>query len=513
MIALMVALMAAPAAPALEEASVAELQKQLQSGALSARDLTAAYLQRIREIDPLLKSVLETNPDALEIAARLDEERKAKGPRGPLHGIPVLVKDNLATGDKMQTTAGSLALAGVHAKRDAFVVERLRAAGAIILGKTNLSEWANIRSNRSSSGWSGRGGQTRNPYALDRSPCGSSSGTGSAIAASLATVGVGTETDGSISCPSSSAGLVGLKPTVGLLSRSGIIPISHTQDTPGPMARSVADAAALLTAMTGVDADDPATAASKGHAAADYTQYLDANGLAGARIGVVRAPKAFGSFPAADRTLADALEVLKKQGAVIVDPAEIPHLGEYDDAELEIMLTELKADLPKWLEAYAPDAAIKSLADVIAFDKAHAESELQYFGQENFEKAQQKGGLEAADYKKAVELAGRLSRAEGIDAILKQHKLDALVAPSFGPAWTIDLVTGDHFNMGSSTPAAVAGYPAITVPAGAERGLPMGITFMGTAWSEGALIKFAYAYEQATHARKAPGYRPTVDLR
>ncbi len=510
---------AAPSAPAagpspepVEEATLAELQSRMQSGKLTAHALTLAYLARIRAIDPQLKSVLEVNPDALAIADALDLERKTKGARGPLHGIPVLIKDNLATADKLQTTAGSFALLGVKPPRDSFVVERLRAAGAIILGKTNLSEWANMRSPHSSSGWSGRGGQTHNPYALDRTPCGSSSGTGAAIAASLAAVGIGTETDGSIVCPSSSQSLVGIKPTVGLVSRSGIVPISHTQDTPGPMARSVADAAALLSAIAAVDPADPATAASKGKAAADYTKYLDLNGLKGARIGVVRA-KMFGISPAADEATEAAILVLKAQGAVIVDPADIPHLGETDDAELEVLLTELKADLATYLSQWAPGAPVHSVEELIAFNRKHAGAELPFFGQEQFEAAVKKGSLTSPEYKKALETCRKLSRDEGLDAVFAQHKLDALLAPTGGPPWVIDLLTGDHFTMSSSTPAAVAGYPAITVPAGFQHGLPLGITFMGPAWSEGKLIKFAYAYEQATHLRRPPRFLPTAELK
>jgi len=501
---------AAPAFP-YEEATVAELQAEMRAGRLTSRALTEAYLARIREVDPQLRSVLEVNPDALAIADALDAERKAKGPRGPLHGIPVLVKDNIATADRMQTTAGSLALLGVRPPRDAAVIERLRAAGAVLLGKTNLSEWANIRSSRSSSGWSARGGQCRNPYALDRTPCGSSSGTGAAIAANLATVGVGTETDGSIVCPSSSQSLVGLKPTVGLVSRSGIVPISSTQDTAGPMGRSVADVAALLSAMAGADASDAATAASKGKAAADYTTFLEAGGLKGARIGVVRA-KAFGSSPATDRALETAIAVLKAKGAVVVDPVEIPHLGEYDDAELDVLLTEMKAGLADYLKEWAPGAPVKSLEELIAWNREHAAREMPYFGQELFEQAAKKGPLTSPEYRKSLEKCRKLALDEGLAAVFGGQKLDALVAPTGGLPWVIDLVTGDHFGMSSSTPPAVAGTPAITVPAGFERGLPVGITFMGPAWSEGKLLKLAYSYEQATRARRPPRLAQGADL-
>jgi amidase len=502
---------AAPASYDVVEANVADLQAAMARGALTSRKLTEAYLARITALDPGMRSVLELNPDALAIADALDKERKAKGARGPFHGIPVLLKDNIATGDRLQTTAGSLALAGVKAPRDAGVAARLRAAGAVILGKTNLSEWANIRSTRSSSGWSARGGQTRNPYALDRSPCGSSSGTGSAIAASLAAVGVGTETDGSIVCPSSAAALVGLKPTVGLVSRAGIVPISHSQDTAGPMARTVADAAALLNVLAGVDPADPATAAAAGHVEADYTRFLRALDLKGVRIGVARA-KVFGLSPEADRLAEAAIPVLRGLGAEIVDPADIPHYGEYDDDELVVLLTELKADLAEYLAAWAPGARVKTLADVIAFNKAHASEELPYFGQELFLQAAAKGPLTDPAYLAALERSQRLARAEGLDAVLEGQKLDAILAPTGNPAWTIDLVNGDHFTLGTSTPAAVAGYPAITVPAGQAFGLPVGVTFMGPRWSEGTLLRIAHAYEQATRLRRPPRYLATVGL-
>ena len=500
-----------PAPFRFEEATVADLQAEMQAGRLTSRALTEAYLARIRDVDPKIASVLEVNPDALAIADALDAERKTKGPRGPLHGIPVLIKDNIATADGMQTTAGSLALMGVKPPKDAFVVERLRAAGAVILGKTNLSEWANIRSTHTSSGWSGRGGQTRNPYALDRSPCGSSSGTGAAIAANLAAVGVGTETDGSVVCPSSAQALVGLKPTVGLVSRSGIVPISHTQDTAGPMGRTVADVAALLTAMAGGDPADRATAASKGKAASDYAKGLDAGALAGARIGVVRA-KTFGISPEADRVTNSAIAVLKAKGAVIVDPADIPHLGEYDDAELDVLLTEFKWDLAAYLKEWAPDAPVKTLAALIEWNRKNAPAEMPFFGQELFERAAKKGPLTGAAYLKSLRKCRQLARRNGLDAAFAKYKVDALLAPTGGAPWMIDLVTGDHFTMSSSTPAAVARTPAITVPAGFEFGLPVAITFMGPAWSEAKLLNLAYAYEQATHARRPPRLAPAADL-
>jgi amidase len=508
---------AAPAPPiapfALEEATLAALQEKMQAGTLRSVALTGTYLRRIEELDrrgPALRSVIETNPDALTIAEALDEERKAKGARGPMHGIPVLLKDNIDTADRMMTTAGSLALEGSIAARDAFVAERLRAAGAVILGKANLSEWANFRSTHSSSGWSARGGQCRNPYSLDRNPCGSSSGSGVAVSANLCAVAVGTETDGSIVCPSTTSGIVGIKPTLGLVSRAGIIPIAHSQDTAGPMARTVADAAALLGALTGEDPRDPATAASRGKAAADYTRFLDRDGLRGARIGVAR--NLFGFSDRVDRLMEEALAEMTRRGAVLVDPAEVPHTKELDDPELEVLLYEFKADLNVYLAGLGPKVAARSLADLIAFNERRKDVEMPFFGQELFLKAEAKGPLTTPAYIEALEKCRRLSRAEGIDAVMDQHKLDALVAPTGGPAWTTDLVNGDHYTGGSSTAAAVAGYPSVTVPAGFIFGLPVGISFFGRAWSEATLIKVAYAFEQATRHRRAPRFLPTADL-
>jgi amidase len=477
----------------LEEVTVAQLQDAMRSGARTSRSITAAYLTRIAELDPQLHSVLETNPDALTIAARLDSERKAGRGRGPLHGIPVLVKDNIATADKMMTTAGSLALAGVTPPRDAPLVARLRAAGAVILGKTNLSEWANIRSNQSSSGWSARGGQCANPYALDRNPCGSSSGTGAAIAANFAAVGIGTETDGSIVCPSGACSLVGVKPTLGVIEGAGIIPIAHSQDTAGPMTRTVADAAALLGVLAG----------------RDYGASLDPGGLRGARIGVAR-QKVFGYSPEADTLVETAIDVLRRQGAVIVDPADIPHLGEYDDSELTVLLYELKADLAAYLAAWAPTASVKTLADVIAFNDVNKAREMPYFGQELFLRAQEKGPLTEQAYRDALALDQRLSRSEGLDVVFGQNNLDAIVAPTGSPAWPTDLVNGDHFLGASSTPAAVAGYASVAVPVGYSFGLPVGMSFIGRANSEATLLKLAYAYEQAAKPRKPPRFLPTV---
>ena len=502
-----------PFAFALEEAEVASLQEQMRAKALTARGLTQAYLGRIQALDrqgPTLRSILETNPDALTIAEALDRERRDQGPRGPLHGIPVLVKDNLDTADRMTTTAGSLALAGSIPARDSFVVGRLREAGAVILGKANLSEWANIRSNKSTSGWSGRGGQGKNPYVLDRNPCGSSSGSGAAVSANLCALAIGTETDGSIVCPSNASGVVGIKPTLGLVSRAGIIPIAHSQDTAGPMCRTVRDATILLGAIAGFDPNDPITAESRGRAQADYTGALDQAGLRGARIGVYR--KAFGFHRDVDRIMEEALRVMTSEGAVLVDPADIPHVEEYAESELEVLLYELKADLNAYLKALGPQAPVKTLADVIAFNEAHRALEMPYFGQENFLKAQEKGPLTEKTYLDALEKNRRLSRAEGIDAVMDQHRLDAIVAPTGGPAWLTDCVDGDHFGGGSSTPAAVAGYPNINVPAGFAFGLPVGISFMGRAWSESVLIRLAYAFEQATRVRRPPRFRETADL-
>ena len=497
----------------LDEITVAGLQQAMQSGRLTARSIAEKYLGRIEDADkhgPGVNSIIETNPDALDIAEELDRERKARGPRGPLHGIPVLIKDNIATRDRMMTTAGSLALVGARAPRDSFVAKKLREAGAVILGKTNLSEWANIRSNRSTSGWSGRGGLTRNPYALDRNPCGSSSGSGAAVSANFCALAIGTETDGSIVCPANANGIVGIKPTVGLVSRAGIVPIAHSQDTAGPMARTVADAAILLGALTGVDADDPATGSSQGKALTDYTRFLDPQGLRGSRIGVVR--KSFGISDAVDALMNQAIDEMKHQGAVIVDPADIESMEQVGDSEFQVLLYELKADLNSYLAALGPDAPVHTLEEIIEFNDRNREKEMPYFAQDTFIKAQAKGPLTEKAYLDALEKDHRLTRKEGIDAVMEKFQLDALVAPTGGPAWLTDLVDGDHDTGGSSTPAAVAGYPNITVPAGFIFGLPVGISFFGRAYSEPTLIKLAFSFEQATRHRRAPQFLPTADL-
>jgi amidase len=502
-----------PATFELDEATVAQLQAAMQSGKYSARRLVELYLERIDRIDrqgPTLRSVIEINPEALAIADALDAERRSKGARGPLHGIPILIKDNIDSGDRMMTTAGSLALEGSIAKRDAFVVERLRAAGVVLLGKANLSEWANFRSTKSTSGWSARGGQVRNPYALDRNACGSSSGTGAAIAANLATIGVGTETDGSIVCPSSVNGLVGIKPTVGLVSRTGIIPISHTQDTAGPMARTVTDAALLLAAMAGVDPRDAATKEAAAHDR-DYAKALDANALRGARIGVAR-KRYFGYSPAADRLIEAAIGEMKARGAAIVDPADIPTAGDLDDCELEVLLYEFKAGLNAYFKDLPESATVRSLSALIAFNEREKAREMPYFGQEILVMAEKKGALSSPEYLKALGTCRVRARTKGIDAVMNAHKLDAIVAPTGSPAWPIDPVNGDHFLGASSTPAAVAGYPSITVPAGQAFGLPVGISFIGRAWSEAKLIGLAYAFEQATSHRRPPTFPLTAPL-
>ncbi len=495
-----------------EETTILELQQSMASGERTARFLTEAYLERIEEIDstgPALNSVLALNPDALDIASALDRERQERGPRGALHGIPVLLKDNLETGDRMATTAGSLALAGSVAARDSFVAERLRGAGCVLLGKANLSEWANFRSSRSTSGWSGVGGQTRNPYALDRNPCGSSSGSGASVAASLCAAAIGTETDGSVVCPANANGIVGIKPTLGLVSRAGIVPLAHSQDTAGTMGRTVADATAMLTAIAGADSRDDATAASAQHLPADFAAFLLQDGLQGARLGVARNYTGF--HEKCEALLEDALAAMRSAGARVIDPIELPNRGDYGDAEYEVLLYEFKADLNNYL-AQRPSVQVKSLANLIDFNRSLADAEMPYFQQEVFEEAQEKGALTEAPYQEALEKCTRLAGTEGIDAALKKDGLDAIVAITGGPAWLTDLVIGDHFLGGCSQPAAVAGYPHVTVPMGYVFGLPVNISFLSTAWSEPTLIRIAYAFEQLTQHRQAPRFLQTVNL-
>lgn len=499
--------------PILEEVAIAELQAMMDAKQLTSSQLVNMYLARIDAIDqrgPAVNAIIELNPDAPAIAEALDRERQTAGPRGPLHGIPILLKDNVATADQMQTTAGSLALVGSRPRQDATIAQRLRDAGAVILGKTTLSEWANFRSTNSTSGWSGRGGQAVNPYVLDANPCGSSSGSAIAVAANLTAVSIGTETDGSIVCPASINGVVGIKPTVGLTSRAGVIPISHNQDTIGPHARTVADAAIVLGAIAGVDPRDPATQASAGKEQRDYTAFLDPNGLRGARIGVAR-QVFFGYSSWADAIVNTAIEAMRAAGATIVDPADIPTAKEIanNPGETDVLLYDFKADIAAYLATLEPGFPITDLAGLIRFNNEHAAEEMPYFGQELFLQAQAKGPLTDKAYRDALAKNHSLGREQGIDAVMAKYHLDALVAPTASPAWKTDLVNGDHFLGASSGPAAIAGYPLISVPAGFAFGLPVGITFMGTAFSEPTLIKLAYAFEQATKARRAPSFLPT----
>ncbi len=497
----------------LDELTVSDLQEGLRSGKFTARSLVRKYFERIDDIDksgPAINSVIEINPDAMSIAELLDRERKEKGPRGPLHGIPILIKDNIDTADRMMTTAGSLALVGARPSQDSFVARKLRDAGAVLLGKTNLSEWANFRSSHSTSGWSGRGGQTKNPYSSDRNPCGSSSGSGAAVAANLSAAAIGTETDGSVVCPSSANSLVGIKPTVGLVSRAGIIPIAHSQDTAGPMTRTVTDAAILLGALSGIDTRDRHTRTSLGKSHPDYTQFLDRDGLKGARLGVAR--KYFGFNDRVDKLLNDLIGEMKKLGAVIVDPADIPTSGKFDDSELEVLLYEFKADLNAYLAGLGTTTPVHSLKGVIDFNEKHREQEMPYFGQDLFVKAEAKGPLTDRKYLQALHKNQLLSRTQGIDFVIRKHRLDALIAPTGGPAWPTDWINGDHFTGGYSSASAVAGYPHITVPAGFVFGLPVGMSFFGAAWSEPKLIKFAFAFEQATKARRPPRFLPTPNF-
>lgn len=495
----------------LEEATIPELQAAMASGKTSSARLVRWYIRRISKMDkkgPGLNSISEVNSDAITIARRLDRERRENGPRGPLHGIPVVLKDSILTTDAMETTAGSLALLGSRARKEAFVAGRLRAAGAVLLGKSNLSEWANFRSSSSSSGWSARGGQVRNPYVLDRTPCGSSSGSAVAVAANLVSAAVGTETDGSILCPSSVNGVVGIKTTLGLVSRAGVVPIAHSQDTVGPIARTVTDAAILLGAMVGIDSDDASTRSSRGKSHPDYTKFLDPRGLRGARIGIPRETY-FGYSDRADEIADAAIRKMRRLGAKIIDPANIPTAKQMGDGELDVLLYEFKSDLNRYLAGLAR-SRVRSLKDVIEFNKKHGARELKYFGQDLFLKAQKTSGLKDKKYLRALRQTKLLSRRRGIDYLMTRYRLDALVTPTTSPAWTIDLVDGDHGLGGSSQPTALAGYPAVTVPAGFAFGLPVGITFMGRAYSEPTLIRLAYAFEQATKHRRPPKYRPTT---
>jgi amidase len=497
----------------LEETTLADLQQAMSAGERTSEQITRLYLRRIAELDrdgPRLRSIIETNPDALDIARVLDDERAAGNVRGLLHGVPIVVKDNIDTADAMMTTAGSLALEGHIAARDSSVVAKLRAAGAVILAKANLSEWANIRSTRSSSGWSARGGQCGNAFAVDRNPCGSSSGSGASVSANFCAAAIGTETNGSIVCPASVNGVVGLKPSVGLVSRAGIIPIAHTQDTAGPMTRTVADAAAILTVLVGPDPRDEMTAPAERFVGVDFTSYLDVDGLRGARIGVERSY--FGVEPGVDALMEDAIEAMRAAGATIVDPALHPTRASIGDPSYLVLLHELKADLAAYLRQAGIPNGMGSLADVIAYNRRHAASEMRYFGQEIFEEADLLGGLDSPVYLQAKETARRLSQDEGIDALMDQHRLDAIVAPTTRPAWKIDLVNRDLGSNGASGPAAIAGYPSITVPNGYVFGLPVGILFYGRKWSEDVLLRIAYAYEQATRHRRAAPLVPSLDL-
>jgi amidase len=497
----------------LEEMTITQLQQAMTSGRFSSRSLVSKYLEHIGDIDrdgSKLNSVLELNPEAAEIAERMDNERKAGRVRGPLHGIPLLIKDNIDTADRMTTTAGSLALLGSHRKRDSFVAQKLRESGAVLLGKTNMSEWANFRSSKSTSGWSARGGQTKNPYILDRNPCGSSSGSGVAPAANLCAAAIGTETDGSVVCPSSANSLVGIKPTIGLVSRSGIIPIAHSQDTAGPMTRTVEDAAILLGVLTGVDERDAETSKSVGKFHTDYRQFLDKDGLRRARLGVAR--KHFGFNQDVDKLMEEAIATMRRLGAVIVDPADIPTAGKFDESELEVLLYEFKADLNSYLAAAGNSVPVHSLKEIIEFNEKNRAREMPFFGQDLFIKAQAKGPLTSRAYLAALRKNHLLTRSQGIDFVIRKHRLDAMIAPTGSPAWPTDLLNGDHFTGGYSSASAVAGYPHITVPAGYVHGLPVGISFFAGAWSEPQLIKYAYAFEQATRARKPPKLLKTVDV-
>lgn len=491
----------------LNEITVAELQQKMESSELTAEAICKLYLDRVEKVDPYLKAVIEINPEALEIARTLDEERKNGKIRGPLHGIPIMIKDNIDTGDKMMTTAGSLALAGNVVEKDAFIVKKLRDAGAVLLAKTNLSEWANFRSDNSSSGWSGRGGQVRNPFCLDRSPCGSSSGTGAAVSGNLCTIGIGTETNGSIVCPSGINGLVGIKPTLGLWSRRGIIPIAHSQDTAGPMCRTVSDAAILLGALAEADPNDAVTHIEKGTILNDYTPFLKSDGLKGKRIGI--ASQMLPSDKKVKVVFGQAVRDLREAGAEVIENVEFENNRKWGAPSYKVLLYEFKADLNKYLETH-PTAPLKSLEAIIEFNKNNADKEMPWFDQEIFEEAQKLGGLGSEEYVEALKNSKLFAGKEGIDKVMEEHQLDAIIAQTNGPAWSIDWVNGDHFSGGSSSPAAISGYPNITVPMGFVEGLPIGISFFGKAWTEGKLIEIAFAYEQATQHRQAPSFRKSL---
>lgn len=494
----------------LNEATIDGLQEQMSSGAISSKSITQLYLDRIKNIDlsgPALNSVIEINPDALSIAAAMDEERKNGKLRGPMHGIPVLIKDNIDTADKMQTTAGALALAGNIATRDAFIVGKLREAGAVILGKTNLSEWANFRSTSSCSGWSSRGGQTKSPYLLTHNPCGSSSGSGVATAANLCVVAVGTETDGSVVCPSATCGLVGIKPTVGLLSRSGIIPISHTQDTAGPMARSVRDAAILLGAMTGTDKEDAITQSGEGKAKKDYTPFLNAQALKGKRIGFEKKPQ--GDNHHLHALLEKSKELLRQQGAEVIEVEYLHRIDELGKHEFNVLKYEFKSGVNKYLSGAS--AKVKSLKEVIEFNKANEDKAMPYFKQDTLEACEKLGGLDSKEYLEALEACHNGSK-KILDEVLRENRLDALSGITMGPSCSIDLWYGDRWgNVFLTTPAAVSGYPHITVPAGLVYDLPVGISFYGSAYSEPTLIGIAYSFEQAARSRVKPAFKPAFE--
>ncbi|MCE7745535.1 MAG: amidase [Candidatus Heimdallarchaeota archaeon] len=497
----------------MKEYSISEIQKLMTDGKLTAKQLVKKYLERINKIDksgPTINSIIELNPDALKIAENLDQVRKEDNSLGPLHGIPILIKDNIATADNMMTTAGSLALEGFRSTRDAFIVQKLRAAGAIILGKTNLSEWANFRSTRSTSGWSSRGGQARNPYVLDRSPCGSSSGSATAVAANLCSVSIGTETDGSIVCPAHVNSVVGVKPSIGLVSRTGIIPISHNQDTAGPIARTVEDAAILLNAMVGVDKEDAQSITNEKDIPTDYTEFLDIDGLKDARIGVAR--NFFGKNELVNQVIDKAIEKMEKAGAIIIDKLMLESVKELREPEYEVLLYDFKNDLNEFLEKFVPEGFPQTMKEIIEFNEKNKEKVMPYFGQEHFKRAEERGPLTDEVYKEALEKCHKYSREEGIDLAIKENKLDAIIAPTGGPAWPMDLVNGDHFTGGSSSLAAVAGYLNITVPVGYVFGLPIGLSFFSGAFQEPTLLKITYAFEQLTKVRKPPSYLKTLEI-